>query len=140
MNRYSQLVVYALSRAALLNLAAVKMSFSLLPSIFLLRLNIAICSHALNGSAVLPFCLVNTSQTALPPPSACLRCLGLLAVHNLYTSLSFFLGKTALRHVVHRDVTSSHLRSSVALAKIRFFLARIKRACVFYFKELAFFS
>ena len=30
-------------------------------------------------------------------------CLGLFAVHNLYTPFMFFLRKTALRQVVHRD-------------------------------------
>ena len=50
-------------------------------------------------------------------------CLGLLAVHNFYTPLLFFLRKTALRQVVHRDVTrphfvrSSHLPKSAELAK-----------------------
>ena len=39
--------------------------------------------------------------------------LGLLAVHNFYTPFLFFLRKTALRQVVHRDVTSPHfVRSS----------------------------
>ena len=50
-------------------------------------------------------------------------CLGLLAVHNFYTPFLFFLRKTALRQVVHRDVTSphfvrsSHLPKSAELAK-----------------------
>ena len=50
-----------------------------------------------------------------------LRCLGLLAVRNSYTPLQFFLRKTALRQVAHRDVTrphyvrSSHLPKSAAL-------------------------
>ena len=49
--------------------------------------------------------------------------LGLLAVHNFYTPFLFFLRKTALRQVVHRDVTrphfvrSSHLPKSAELAK-----------------------
>ena len=48
--------------------------------------------------------------------------LGLLAVHNFYTPFLFFLRKTALRQVVHRDVTrphfvrSSHLPKSAELA------------------------
>ena len=37
----------------------------------------------------LPFCLAYTSQMATPPPSARSRCLGLLAVHNLYAPLLF---------------------------------------------------
>ena len=50
-------------------------------------------------------------------------CLGLLAVHNFCTPFWFFLRKTALRQVVHRDVTrphfvrSSHLPKSAELAK-----------------------
>ena len=50
-------------------------------------------------------------------------CLGLLAVHNFYSPFLFFLRKTALRQVVHRDVTSphfvrsSHLPKSAELAK-----------------------
>ena len=52
--------------------------------------------------------------------------LGLLAVHNFYTPFLFFLRKTALRQVVHRDVTrphfvrSSHLPKSAELAKAIF--------------------
>ena len=48
--------------------------------------------------------------------------LGLLAVHNFCTPFWFFLRKTALRQVVHRDVTrphfvrSSHLPKSAELA------------------------
>ena len=50
-------------------------------------------------------------------------CLGLLAVHNFCTPFWFFSRKTALRQVVHRDVTrphfvrSSHLPKSAELAK-----------------------
>ena len=46
-----------------------------------------------------------------------------MAVHNFYTPFLFFLRKTALRQVVHRDVTrphfvrSSHLPKSAELAK-----------------------
>ena len=44
-------------------------------------------------------------------------CLGLLAVHNFYTPFLFFLRKTALRQVAHRDVTRPHYVRSSHLPK-----------------------
>ena len=46
-----------------------------------------------------------------------LRCLGLLAVRNSYTPLLFFLRKTTLRQVAHRDVARPHFVRSSHLPK-----------------------
>ena len=57
------------------------------------------------------------SQTQIRTSLRAIACLGLLAVRNSYTPFLFFLRKTALRQVAHRDVPRPHFVRSSHLPK-----------------------